>query len=88
MKREDLNKIRDKLKIGSKVECKVNTGGDFNSTGAKIRKGVVTEKYDEHLIACVKDTDFNFVRGYFGEVRDLDLSWLDYQDVIELKISL
>lgn len=54
MKREDLNKIRDKLKIGSKVECKVNTGGDFNSTGAKIRKGVVTEKYDEHFVVQVK----------------------------------
>ena len=45
------------------------------------------EKYDEHLIACVKDTDFNYVRGYFGEIRELDLSWLDYQDIIELKAN-
>ena len=45
----------------------------------------VIEKYDEHLTACIKDTDYNFVRGYFGEVKELDLSWIRTQDVIELK---
>lgn len=54
MEREDLNKVRDKLKIGSRVECKVNTGGDFDSTRAKIRKDVVTEKYDEHFLVQAK----------------------------------
>lgn len=45
----------------------------------------VIEKYDEHLKACVKDSEYNFVRGYFGEIRELDLSWISLQDVIDLK---
>ena len=45
----------------------------------------VIEKYDEHLKACVKDSEYNFVRGYFGEVRELDLSWISLQDVVDLK---
>ena len=45
----------------------------------------VIEKYDEHLKACVKDSEYNFVRGYFGKVRELDLSWISLQDVVDLK---
>ena len=47
----------------------------------------VIEKYDENLKACVKGISFNYVRGYEGCVRELDLSWISKQDVIDLKAN-
>ena len=47
----------------------------------------VIEKYDENLKACVKDLVFNYVKGYEGNVRELDLSWISKQDVIDLKAN-
>lgn len=47
----------------------------------------IIEKYDENLKACVKDVVFNYVKGYEGTVRELDLSWISKQDVIDLKAN-
>ena len=47
----------------------------------------VIEKYDENLKACVKDITFNYVRGYEGNIRELDLSWISKQDIIDLKTN-
>lgn len=44
----------------------------------------IIEKYDEHLKACVKDSEYYFIRGYFGNVKELDLSWIGLHDVVDL----
>ena len=54
MKREDLNKVADKLKIGSRVEFRTNMYADDDNRYVKRRKGVVTEKYEEHFVVQVK----------------------------------
>ena len=47
----------------------------------------VIEKYDENLRACLKDLDYHYINGYEGNVRELDLSWISKQDVIDIKTN-
>lgn len=53
MKRADLNKVRDGLKIGSRVEVKCGHIGVLDDNARKRHKGEVVEKYETHFIVRV-----------------------------------